>query len=77
MNTNIVIPRESQEMETAVIVKWYVQVGDKVRFGDPICEVESQKAAFDIETPVQGEVLKILFKEDTEVPVLQPIAVIG
>lgn len=77
MAVKIVIPREGQSMETALIVEWCVKVGDVIEFGDVICEVESEKAAFPIESPVAGTVLDIFFEEGEDAPVLETIAVIG
>jgi pyruvate dehydrogenase E2 component (dihydrolipoamide acetyltransferase) len=77
MATSIVIPREGQSMESAVIVKWLVEVGDKVDFAQPICEVESEKAVFEIESPVEGTLLEIYYKEGDTAPVLKAIAVVG
>jgi len=77
MATRIVVPREGQSMETATIVKWDVSVGDEVKFGDVLCEAESEKASFDIESAVSGKVLAVLFPEGSEVPVLSTIAIVG
>jgi pyruvate dehydrogenase E2 component (dihydrolipoamide acetyltransferase) len=73
----IVIPREGQSMESAVIADWFVKVGDKVDFAQPICEVESEKATFEVESPLEGYVLEIFFLAGETAPVLKPIAVIG
>lgn len=73
----IVIPKEGQSMETALITKWSIKKGDAVKLGDVLCEVESEKASFDIESPVNGVVLAIFFDADTEAPVLTAIAAIG
>ncbi len=77
MAVKIVIPREGQEMESALITEWFVKVGDAVSFGDELCEVESEKAAFPIESPVAGTVLALFYKEGDDAPVLETIAVIG
>jgi len=77
MAIQIVIPREGQSMESAIIVKWYVEVGQKVEFGQVLCEVESEKALFDIEAPGEGTVLDIFFEEGKTAPVLTTIAVLG
>lgn len=77
MAVNIVIPSESQSMNSAFLSKWYVKVGDKVDFATPLCEVESDKASFDIESPISGTVLAIYCGEQENVAVSDPIAVIG
>jgi len=77
MATSIVIPREGQSMETAVIVKWLAKVGDTISFAQPICEVESEKALFEIESPVEGTLLDVFYEEGDAAPVLKAIAVVG
>ena len=77
MAVKIVIPREGQEMESALITQWFVKVGDAVSFGDELCEVESEKASFPIESPVAGTVLAVFYEENDDAPVLETIAVIG
>ena len=77
MAVPIIIPKEGQSMETCRIVKWHKKKGDTVSQGDILCEVETDKAAIDIEAPAGGIVLDIFFEDDTEVPLLTPIAAIG
>lgn len=77
MAVKIVIPREGQSMETALISEWSVKIGDTVEFGDVLCDVESEKASFPIESPVSGVVLDIFFEAGIDAPVLETIAVIG
>ena len=77
MAVNIVIPSEGQSMDTAFITKWYVKVGDQVEFSAPLCEVESDKASFDVESPIEGPVLAVYYGEQVSVSVSQPIAVVG
>ncbi len=77
MAIKIVVPREGQSMETAQISKWHVKVGDKVSFAQVICEAESEKASFEVESPAEGTVLEILYDENDTVPVLVPIAIVG
>ncbi len=64
-------------MELCRITGWYVKVGDRVRTGQPMCEVDTGKASFDIEAPADGIVLALFFADDAEAPLLAPIAVIG
>jgi pyruvate dehydrogenase E2 component (dihydrolipoamide acetyltransferase) len=73
----VMVPRESEEMESCRIIKWYVRQGDHVQLGDPLCEVETEKASFDLEAPAEGLILERFFEDDSEAPLLTPIAVIG
>ncbi|MCL2688608.1 MAG: 2-oxo acid dehydrogenase subunit E2 [Chitinispirillia bacterium] len=67
----------SPTMEAGVITKWNKKVGDKVSTGDLLCEVETDKAAMDYESQIDGTILKILVPDKTRVKVGDPIAVIG
>jgi pyruvate dehydrogenase E2 component (dihydrolipoamide acetyltransferase) len=59
------------------IVRWLVKEGDEIKEGDPLVEVETDKALAEIPSPVSGVVLKILVKEKEIVKVGQVIVVIG
>jgi len=73
----LLMPQVGQDIETAVIVRWLVKEGDYLKEGDIYVEVESEKAAFEVEAEVSGTVLKLLYEEGEEVKVLEPIAYVG
>ncbi len=73
----VIVPRESTEMESCRITRWYVKEGNRVKAGQLLCEVDTGKASFDIEAPADGLVLALFFTDDAEAPLLTPIAVIG
>ena len=77
MATEILMPRQGNTVESCIIISWKKKEGDTVKIGDPICEVETDKAAFDVESTADGVLLKILFPEGEDVPVLTPIAIVG
>jgi pyruvate dehydrogenase E2 component (dihydrolipoamide acetyltransferase) len=77
MAYRVIVPRESEEMESCQIVVWHVRRGERVEAGDPLCEVDTGKATFDIEAPAAGVVLEILYNTGEEAPLLTPLAVIG
>ena len=52
------------------------EVGDLINKGDVLCEVETDKAAFEVESTTKGILLAILHEADADVEVLKPIAVI-
>lgn len=64
-------------MESAIILRWHVAVGDAVNRGDVICEVETDKAVVEVESTASGVLLAHLAEEGAEVPVLENIAVVG
>jgi len=76
MEYKVTMPILSDTMDKGKLIKWYVKVGDYVKKGDKLCEVESDKATMDIESFVDGVVKEILVKEGEEVPVKSVIAVI-
>jgi len=77
MATPVIMPRQGQSVETCVITQWLKKKGDKVKKGDILFSYETDKAAFEEETPVDGILLEIFFQDGDEVPVLTNVAVIG
>ena len=77
MASEIIMPRVGQSVESCVIVKWKISEGDSVKVGDPICDVETDKAVFEVESTAEGTVLGIFYPEDSDVPVLNIIAAVG
>ena len=77
MATEILMPRQGQSVESCIIIKWNVAEGDDVSEGDSLCEVETDKATFEVESTCSGTVLSILYNVDSDVEVLKPIAIIG
>ncbi|MDR2886837.1 MAG: 2-oxo acid dehydrogenase subunit E2 [Bacteroidales bacterium] len=77
MAVPIIMPRQGQSVESCIITKWFRNKGDSVAKGDILLSYETDKAAFDIESPCDGTILEVCFSEGDEVPVLANIAVIG
>jgi pyruvate dehydrogenase E2 component (dihydrolipoamide acetyltransferase) len=73
----VVMPRQGQSVETCIITTWLKKKGEKVSTGDLLFSYETDKAAFDMESPADGILLDIFFNEGDEVPVLTNVAVIG
>jgi len=73
----VLMPRQGETVESCLILKWKKKEGDKVDIHEAICEVETNKAVFEVEAPEKGNILKIFFKEGDDVPVLSIIAIIG
>jgi pyruvate dehydrogenase E2 component (dihydrolipoamide acetyltransferase) len=67
----------SPTMEEGIIIKWMVAEGHTVAVGDVLCEIETDKATMDYESPADGILLKISAKEGQSVPVGDTIAIIG
>ncbi len=73
----VIMPRQGQSVETCIITKWFFQKGEKVNAGDILFSYETDKAAFDVESPSDGFLIEIYFGEGAEVPVLANVAVVG
>lgn len=67
----------SDTMEEGVIVSWLVKVGDQVKSGDMIAEVETDKATMELENFEKGTILHLAVKEGDAIPVDSIIAVVG
>jgi pyruvate dehydrogenase E2 component (dihydrolipoamide acetyltransferase) len=70
------LPKMSDTMTEGVIVKWNYKVGDSVKSGDVLAEVETDKATMDMEVYAKGSIL-YLVEEGSTVPVDGVIAVVG
>ena len=73
----IIMPKQGQSVETCIITRWFKSRGDIVSSGDLLFSYETDKAAFELESPADGTLLEIFFDDGAEVPVLVNVAVIG
>jgi pyruvate dehydrogenase E2 component (dihydrolipoamide acetyltransferase) len=73
----VIMPKQGQSVESCIITKWFRKKGEHVSVGDILFSYETDKAAFDMESPDDGILLDIFFGEGDEVPVLVNVAVIG
>jgi len=77
MAPQILMPALSPTMEEGKLAKWHVKVGDPVKSGDVIAEIETDKATMEVEAVDEGKISEILIPEGAEnVKVNTPIAVI-
>lgn len=78
MPTNILMPALSPTMEKGNLAKWLKKVGDKIKSGDVIAEIETDKATMEVEAVDEGVLARIVVAEGTsDVPVNQLIAVLA
>ena len=77
MAVEVNMPRQGQSVETCLILEWKKKTGERVKIGDILCVVETDKASFEVEAPAEGELLKTFFEQGEDVPVLSLIAVLG
>src|SRR3954454_23349884 len=78
MPINILMPALSPTMEKGNLAKWLKKEGDKVKSGDVIAEIETDKATMEVEAVDEGTIAKILVPEGTQdVAVNDVIAVLA
>ena len=77
MAVEVLMPRQGQSVESCIIIGWSVKEGDVVTEGQALCEVETDKATFEVESPAAGTVLGIFYPDEADVEVLKVIAAIG
>ena len=78
MSTQILMPALSPTMTEGKLSRWLKNVGDDVRAGDVIAEIETDKATMEVEAVDEGKLAQILVDEGTEgVAVNTPIAVLA
>ena len=71
------MPRLSDTMEEGTVAKWYKKVGDMVKEGDILAEIETDKATMEFESFQEGELLHIGIEEGDTAPVDSLLAIIG
>ena len=77
MATVIVMPALGNSVESCLIVSWPVKEGDTIAENGILCEVETDKASMEVPSTASGTVLKLLWAEGDDVPVMQPLLVVG
>jgi len=77
MATAVIMPKAGMAMEQGTISRWLKKVGDPVKKGEPILEIETDKVSMEVESEVSGVLLAILEEAGAVVPVIQTIAWIG
>jgi 2-oxoglutarate dehydrogenase E2 component (dihydrolipoamide succinyltransferase) len=75
-NYEIVMPKMGESVQEATITRWFKKEGDKVEEDDTLLEIATDKVDTEIPSPVEGILIKVLYKENDVVPVGQVIAVI-
>ena len=77
MATTVVMPQMGYDMQEGTLIRWLKQEGEEVKRGEPIAEIETDKAVVEMEAYASGILLKAVVAEGTTVPVGQAIAFIG
>ena len=77
MATELNMPQMGYDMQEGTLVRWLKAVGDEVSLGDPVAEIETDKAVVEFESTAEGVLLKFLVEEGTTVAVGEVIAMVG
>jgi pyruvate dehydrogenase E2 component (dihydrolipoamide acetyltransferase) len=77
MATQVVMPKLSPTMEEGQLSRWLKKEGDKVSMGEPLAEIDTDKATMEMQALGSGVLRKILIKEGESAPLGRLIAVIG
>lgn len=77
MQTPVRMPNLGAEASEARVVTWLRNVGDAVTAGEPIAEIETEKATVDLEAPVAGRLVEILVPAGADAPVGATLAMIA
>ena len=78
MSIQVLMPALSPTMTEGKLAKWHVKVGDTVKSGQVICEIETDKATMEVEAVDEGTVARILIEEGAEgVAVNTPICILA
>ena len=77
MATQVVMPKLSPTMEEGQLSRWLKKEGDKVAMGEPLAEIDTDKATMEMQALSNGVLRKILINEGESAPLGQPIAIIG
>ena len=77
MATQVIMPKLSPTMEEGQLTRWLKKEGDKVSMGEPLAEIDTDKATMEMQALGNGVLRKILIKEGESAPLGQLIAIIG
>src|SRR3989441_1693010 len=77
MATQVVMPKLSPTMEEGQLSRWLKKEGDKVSRGEPLAEIDTDKATMEMQALSNGVLRKIQINEGESAPLGQPIAIIG
>ncbi|MDX8525675.1 pyruvate dehydrogenase complex dihydrolipoamide acetyltransferase [Mesorhizobium sp. MSK_1335] len=74
MPTEVILPKVDMDMATGQISRWFAEEGAKVKKGDVLFEIETDKAAMEIDAPASGTLRDVTGKERVDIPVGAPVA---
>ncbi len=75
--TRIIMPKTGAEMEEGRILAWKKREGERIKQGEILLEIETDKATMEVESPASGILVKRLYGEGSAVPATRLIAILG
>ena len=72
----IIMPSLGETVDEGKVIKWHKNVGDEIKEGDILCEVETDKTAAEIPSTVNGTLTEIIASEGDVIPVGGKIATV-
>jgi pyruvate/2-oxoglutarate dehydrogenase complex dihydrolipoamide acyltransferase (E2) component len=76
MKREILFPQLSTKIESGTIVEWHAAIGDEIKEGEVLYEVETSKTISDVEAPFSGKLIEIKAQAGDEVKVDDVIAIV-
>jgi pyruvate dehydrogenase E2 component (dihydrolipoamide acetyltransferase) len=77
MPVEVILPVLGETMDEGTIVTWLADVGQRVQKGEPLYQVETDKAVLDVEAPASGILRKVFYQAGQKVPVLAVVGLIA
>ena len=77
MATIVVMPQLGNSVESCIIVEWMIAEGDTVAVDQTLASIETDKSTMEVPSTAEGTVLKLLWEEGDEVPVKEPLIIVG
>ena len=77
MATIVVMPQLGNSVESCIIVEWMIAEGDTVAVDQTLASIETDKSTMEVPSTAAGTVLKLLWEEGDEVPVKDPLIIVG
>jgi pyruvate/2-oxoglutarate dehydrogenase complex dihydrolipoamide acyltransferase (E2) component len=76
VRTTVKLPRLSEAVSEVMVLEWLCRVGDRVKAGDPLVSVETDKVDAEVPAPVSGVVVELLVHPEEEIEIGAAICVI-
>ena len=74
MPTEVILPKVDMDMATGQISRWFYKEGDTIKKGEPLFEIETDKAAMEVDAPASGTLRNVTGTEGVDIAVGAPVA---